>query len=86
MGCKNSSAATTEDPVKLENKDMEKPKKDGYDRNAEKDQEIGEEFLNPDKDMDEAASKIQKQWKAKQAKKLAKGKPAENGKGESEVK
>ncbi len=38
--------------------DGEKKKEGGYDRDAEKDQEIGEEFLNPDKDMDEAATKI----------------------------
>ena len=60
MGCKNSGAAKAEGPTKLdkEAKDTEeKPK--AYDRDAEKDQEIGEEFLNPDKDMDEAATKIQ---------------------------
>ena len=46
--------------------------KEGYDRDAEKDQEIGEEFLNPDKEMDAAASKIQAEWKRKQARKKAK--------------
>ena len=30
-----------------------------YDREAEKDQEIGDEFLNPDKDMEDAARTIQ---------------------------
>ena len=29
-----------------------------YDRNKEKHQEIGDEFLNPDEDMDKAATKI----------------------------
>ena len=29
-----------------------------YDREAEKDQEIGDEFLNPDKDMEDAARTI----------------------------
>ena len=32
----------------------------GYDREQEKNQEIGEEFLKPTQEMDEAASKIQK--------------------------
>ena len=34
-------------------------KEKAYDRDAEKNQEIGEEFLNPDEDMDKAATKIQ---------------------------
>ena len=64
--------------ILADDKKEEKPadgadaKKDGYDRDAEKNQEIGEEFLNPDKDMDEAATKIQQEWKKKQAKKKAK--------------
>ena len=54
-----------------------KPKKgkeanEGYDRDAEKNQEIGEEFLNPDEDMEQAASKIQGHFRKKQARKKAK--------------
>ena len=40
----------------------------GYDRDAEKNQEIGDEFLNPDKDMEEAATKIQGSWRKRQKK------------------
>ena len=47
------------------------PDRLSYDRNAEKDQEIGEEFLNPDKDMEEAASVIQGHFRVRQAKKKA---------------
>jgi hypothetical protein len=32
--------------------------KKGYDRDGEKNQDIGEEFLNPDKDMEQAATTI----------------------------
>jgi hypothetical protein len=39
-------------------KKKQEDNKEGYDRDAEKNQEIGDEFLNPDKEMDEAASKI----------------------------
>ena len=53
-------------------KPVEKVEKEGYDRDAEKNQEIGDEFLNPDKDMEEAASKIQGHFRKKQARKKAK--------------
>ena len=35
----------------------------GYNRDAEKDQEIGDEFLNPDEKMTQAAQTIQVKWK-----------------------
>lgn len=49
---------------KVQKKDEKAQKKDEkvskkYDRGAEKDQEIGEEFMNPDEDMDKSALKIQ---------------------------
>ena len=49
-------------------KKAEKPKKvkkkeKGYNREDEKNQEIGDEFLNPDKDMEQAASTIQGQFR-----------------------
>ncbi len=35
----------------------------GYQRGQEKDQDIGDEFLNPDKQMEEATIKIQKMYR-----------------------
>ena len=48
-------------------KNKSKPAKKGYDRDGEKNQEIGDEFLNPDKDMEQAATKIQGHFRKKQA-------------------
>ena len=56
---------------------IQKPKsKDDkiYDRNQEKQQEIGDEFLNPDKEMEESAMKIQKFYRARQTRKSNKEK------------
>ena len=36
-----------------------------YDRAQEQNQEIGEEFLNPDKDMEASAVKIQRFYRSK---------------------
>ncbi len=46
--------------------------KSGYNRNAERNQEIGDEFLNPDQDMEEAATKIQRFYRDKNQKKKEK--------------
>ena len=51
---------------------MEPPKKSKYSREAEKNQEIGDEFLNPDQDMEEAATKIQRFYRDKNQKKKEK--------------
>ncbi len=51
-----------------------KPAEKDYDRDGEKNQEIGDEFLNPDKDMEQAASTIQGHFRKKQARKKAKTK------------
>jgi hypothetical protein len=40
-----------------------------YNRDDEKNQEIGDEFLNPDKDMEQAATTIQGHFRKKQARK-----------------
>ena len=50
----------------------EEPSEEKYDRANEKNQEIGEEFLNPDKDMEEAATKIQRFYRDKSTKKKEK--------------
>ena len=41
-----------------------------YNRKNEANQEIGEEFLNPDEDMDNAALKIQVHFRKKQQRKM----------------
>ena len=61
---KAKEGAPAEEAPKEEAKE-EAPAEKGYDRDAEKNQEIGEEFLNPDEDMDAAALKIQQEWKKK---------------------
>ena len=53
--------------AKKEKEIKNKPAKKGYDRDGEKNQEIGDEFLNPDKDMEQAATKIQGHFRKKQA-------------------
>ena len=45
---------------------------DGYNRDAEKNQEIGDEFLNPDENMEEAALKIQTVFKGNKDRKRVK--------------
>ncbi len=43
----------------------EENKDDGYNRDDEKKQEIGDEFLNPDEEMEEAVVKIQSFYRGK---------------------
>ncbi len=50
-----------------------------YNRDGEKDQEIGDEFMNPDKEMVQAATKVQGLFRRRQSRKKSpakKKKPA----------
>ena len=66
-------------------KKEEPPKQQAYDRDAEKNQEIGDEFLNPDENMENAALKIQTVFKGnkdrKRVKEMKEAKNAEAGEG-----
>ena len=75
-------AKKVEKTQKIENYKAAKKqeKSSGYNREDEKNQEIGEEFLNPDKDMEQAASTIQGHFRKKQAKKKEKQQKLENQK------
>ena len=57
---------------KAPEKETTEKKAEGYDRENEKNQEIGEEFLNPDEDMEQAATKIQRFYREKSTKKKEK--------------
>ena len=51
-----------------------------YDRTNEENQEIGDEFLNPDEDMEHAAVKIQRFYRGKKEKKYIKPKKSKKRK------